>query len=303
MKRRKFSLLTGAALVGLAASPSFTFKSITTEIRLGGPIFDKYNGPEEWVALLKAEGYRAAYCPVGTDAGSAEIASYKNAAAKAGIVIAEVGAWSNPISPVEATAKEAFAKCVASLQLAEQIGASCCVNIAGSKNPTVWAGPHEDNFSKDTFDQIVSVTRKIIDEVKPTRTFFTLEAMPWIFPESPESYLKLIKAIDRKAFGVHLDPVNMIVSPAVYYQNASLIKEAFQKLGPYIKSCHAKDLVLKENTYLPQFEEVRPGLGKLNYRVFLAELQKFPELPLMMEHLNTAEEYRQAAHYIRSFTG
>ena len=122
--------------------------------------------------------------------------------------------------------------------------------------------------------------------------------MPWIFPESPDAYLRLIKAIDRKSFAVHLDPVNMVVSPSVFFCNGDLIKECFKKLGPYIKSCHAKDLILKQGTYMPQFDEVRPGLGDMDYRVFLAELRNFPEVPLMMEHLQTAEEYREAAKFI-----
>jgi sugar phosphate isomerase/epimerase len=211
---------------------------------------------------------------------------------------AEVGAWSNPLSPDRPTANAAFEKCVRSLQLAEEIGANCCVNIAGSRHKENWSGPHEENFSEDTFDQIVEVTRKIIDEVNPKRTFFTLEAMPWIFPESADSYLQLLKAIDRKAFAVHLDPVNMVTSPAIFYKNGDLIKECFAKLGPHIKSCHAKDLVLKQRTFMPQFEEVRPGLGKMDYRVFVAELRKLPEVPLMLEHLQTAEEYREGMTFI-----
>jgi sugar phosphate isomerase/epimerase len=270
-----------------------------SRLRLGGPIFRKTQSPEEWALAVKSYGYRAAYCPLSIGAGLEEIRKYELAAKKHNIIIAEVGAWSNPISPDPKTAFEAFEKCTKSLQLADEIGANCCVNIAGSKNKENWAGPHPENFSNETFDAIVETTRKIIDEVQPTRTFFTLEAMPWIFPESPDSYLRLIKAIDRKAFGVHLDPVNMVVSPAVFFKNGDLIKECFKKLGPYIKSCHAKDLILKEKTYMPQFDEVIPGRGQMDYTVFLTELKKYPDIPLMMENLNSEEEYKEGADYIQ----
>jgi sugar phosphate isomerase/epimerase len=286
-------LASAATLVGLPTLAS------NTSLRLGVPLFEKYENPEDWVQILKKLGCRAAYCPVGPEADQNTIRGYEKAAKQADIVIAEVGAWSNPLSPDAETAKTAFDKCVRSLHLADEIGANCCVNIAGSRHKENWSGPHEDNFSEETFDRIVEVTRKIIDEVKPKRTFFTLEAMPWIFPESADSYLSLLQAIERKAFAVHLDPVNMVTSPAIFYRNGDLIKECFAKLGPHIKSCHAKDLVLKQRTFMPQFDEVRPGLGKMDYRVFVSELKKLPEVPLMLEHLQTAEEYRDGMAFIQ----
>lgn len=297
MNRRHFQKLAFLASAGTMAG--FPAWAANHPLRLGVPLFEKYDSPGSWIQILQKLGCRAAYYPVGLDADISTIKAYEKAAKQADIVIAEVGAWSNPLSPDEVTAVAAFDKCVKSLQLAEEIGANCCVNIAGSRHRENWSGPHEENFSEETFDQIVEVTRKIIDEVKPKRTFFTLEAMPWIFPESADSYLSLLKAIDRKAFAVHLDPVNMVTSPAVFYKNGDLIKECFAKLGPHIKSCHAKDLVLKQRTYMPQFDEVRPGLGKMDYRVFVAELRKYPEVPLMLEHLQTAEEYREGMVFIQ----
>ncbi|WP_372949997.1 hypothetical protein [Mariniphaga sp.] len=44
---------------------------------------------------------------------------------------------------------------------------------------------------------------------------------------------------------------------------------------------------------------MRPGLGKLDYAVFLQELSKLKDFPLMMNHPQTSEEYEMAAGYIR----
>ncbi len=301
MDRRKFTKVSVTAAAGLAIIPGIanSFKMEKTTIKLGGPVFKKYQTPEEWICALDELGYRAAYCPVnvGTDSGLVKL--YKEAAQKAGIVISEVGAWSNPIDPDETKSKAAFEKCVNSLQLADEIGASCCVNISGSRNPEKWAGPHKDNLTPDTFDLIVESTRKIIDAVNPKNTFFTLETMPWAYPDSVESYTKLIKAIGRKKFGVHFDPVNLVVSPQVYYKNGEMISEAFKKLGAHIKSCHAKDIKLLEDELTPHLPEVRAGLGNLDYIVFLKELSKLKNIPLMLEHLNSAEDYNLAAGHIR----
>lgn len=301
MNRRTFTkkTLQTASLVGLMPSLP-VFSAENAFVRLGGPLFDTYQHPDEWIAALQKQGYRAAYCPLKTDATTDQIRAYAGAAKKADIVIAEVGAWSNPISPDPAMAQAAIKKCIDSLALAEAIGANCCVNISGSKNPAQWAGPHKNNLTTDTFDQIVEVTRRIINEVKPTRTFFTLELMPWSYPDSVEAYLRLLKAINLKQFAVHLDPMNIVVSPQVFYANGAMIKECFRKLGPHIRSCHGKDIILKEDVYTPQLVECRPGLGQLDYAVFLTELSKLNNIPLMMEHLNTAEEYQKAAAYLRS---
>ena len=124
--------------------------------------------------------------------------------------------------------------------------------------------------------------------------------MPWVFPDSPESYLKLIEAIDRPRFAVHLDPVNIINSPARYFSTGDLIRQCFDMLGSQIKSCHAKDIILSSDLTV-HLDETRPGLGGLDYVSFLTELDKLPpDVPLMLEHLSTAKEYRLAAEYIRS---
>ncbi len=302
MKRRNFSKIVLTATTGIMVTKSWANKATEEKanVRLGGPLFKKYNSPEEWVNIVKELNYAAAYCPVESGVNSNEIKAYKDAARKAEIIISEVGAWGNPIDPDNKKSNAALEKCISSLQLADEIGANCCVNISGSRNPNQWAGPHKDNLTPYTFDLIVETTRKIIDAVKPQNTFYALETMPWAYPDSVESYEKLIKAIDRKEFAVHLDPVNLIISPQVYYKNGDMIKEAFKKLGPFIKSCHAKDILLLEDKLTPHLPEVRAGLGNLNYSVFLTELNKLKSIPLMLEHLNTAEEYKLAADYIRS---
>jgi len=268
-------------------------------MRLGGPIWVDYDDPQMWVNALSDLGYKAAYCPVTTETDEAMVSAYARAAENAGIVIAEVGAWSNPLSPDEDTRKPALEHCKKSLDLADRIDALCCVNIAGSRGEK-WDGPAAADLTEETFAMIVDVVRDIIDSVKPRRTFYTLEPMPWMYPDSPDSYLRLIEAIDRKAFAVHLDPVNLINNPQRYFHNTRFLRECFAKLGPYIKSCHAKDILLGDSLTV-HLTEVRPGLGQLDYRTFLRELSALdPDIPLMVEHLPDENEYRLAAEFIVS---
>jgi sugar phosphate isomerase/epimerase len=268
-------------------------------MRLGGPLYQTYSNPAEWVAAVKNKKYRAAFCPVGLDADAETIAAYAQAAREADILIAEVGAWSNPLSPDPQTREAALEKCRQSLALAEAIGARCCVNISGSRGEK-WDGPHAGDLSEETFALIVETTQSIIDAVEPQNTFYTLEAMPWMYPDSAQSYLRLVQEIDRPANAVHLDPVNLVNSPQRYFKNADLIRDCFAQLGPHIRSCHAKDILLQGQLTV-HLDEVRPGLGQLDYRVFLSELNQLdPNTPLMLEHLPNEAEYDAAAAHIRA---
>jgi sugar phosphate isomerase/epimerase len=268
-------------------------------MRLGGPVGGRFDDPAAWIQAVRQRGYRAANCPLEAGADRETIQAYAKAAARADIVIAEVGAWSNPLSTDEATRQAALRKCEESLALADEIGARCCVNITGSRGER-WDGPHPDNLTPQTFDAIVETTRAIIDAVKPLRTYYTLETMPWMYPDSARSYLDLLRAIDRTRCAAHLDPVNLVYSPQRYYANAALIRECFRLLGPHIVSCHAKDIVLRD-TLTTHLDEVCPGRGGLAYKVYLEELARLdPDVPLMLEHMSSEQDYQEGAAYVRS---
>ena len=267
-------------------------------MRLGGPILADLDGPDAWVEAMQHRAYRAAYCPVKPEDDDATVEAYLSAAAEANIVIAEVGAWSNPIGPDPEQAAAALELNKQRLALADRVGARCCVNISGSRGEQ-WAGHHPDNLTDATFDLVVRTVQTIIDAVRPTRTYYTLETMPWAYPDSVDSYVRLIEAIDRDRFAVHMDPVNLVSSPQRYYANAEMIRESFAKLGPLVRSCHAKDIALSDKLTV-HLDEVRPGTGALDYAVYLQELDQLdPDTPLMLEHLSAEEDYAAAADHIR----
>ncbi len=268
-------------------------------MRLGGRIFGKFDDPQEWVRRHREAGYRAAYCPLDAQATDRQIAAYRAAAAEHDLVIAETGAWSNPISPDPDQRAAALDHCIAMLRLADRIGARCCVNIAGSMNAEDWHGPHADNYTPAAFDRIVQSVQHIIDQARPRQAYYTLEMMSWCPPDSAENYLDLIKAIDRERFAVHFDPVNLINSPRRYYTHAELIGDTVNILGPWIKSVHVKDVALASRQ-LVHLDECRPGAGGLDYAALFTALDRLaPDLPLMLEHLPDAEQYALAAEHLR----
>jgi sugar phosphate isomerase/epimerase len=267
-------------------------------VRLGGPIFLKSEDPHELAREHRRLGYSAAYCPEAKAEDTARVREIETSFAAENVVIAEVGAWRNMLDPDPGKRQSNIEYVIERLRLAEAVGARCCPDIAGSYNPKVWYGPDPKNLSKEFFDATVENCRRVIDDVKPKRTKFTIEMMGWSIPDGPDSYLKLIKAVDRPGFAVHMDVCNGINSPGRFYRNGEFISECFRKLGPWVASCHAKDLAWPAEMNV-HFVEVVPGRGQVDYRTYLREVSKLPaQPPLMLEHLKTAEEYDEGRQYI-----
>lgn len=300
INRRKFIKqgMAGMALASVTPLLAGSESSGASPVRLGGPVFVQTQDPKEIAQAHRKLGYSAAYCPAIKLSDTSRIRAVKEAFAKHGVVIAEVGRWLNLMDPDPAKQRAHLEQVTEGLALAEEVGALCCVDIAGSKNEKIWFGPHADNLSQEFFDAAVENARKIIDAVNPKRAKFCYEMMGWALPDSADSYLKFLKAVDRKGFGVHLDPCNAINSPERFYRSTELLHECFNKLGPWIVSCHAKDLSWEVEMNV-HFKEVRPGAGSLDYKVYLQRLAQLPhQPPLMMEHLSSAQEYDQARAHI-----
>ena len=122
--------------------------------------------------------------------------------------------------------------------------------------------------------------------------------MGWALPDGADSYLRLLKAVQRDAFGVHLDPCNLVNSPERFYRNTELLDECFDKLGPWIASCHAKDVAWEVEMQI-HFREVTLGEGELDYTTYLKRLAALPgDVPLMIEHMKGAEEYDKSREYL-----
>ena len=220
MIRRHFltTLAAAPAAMGASAQP----------LLLGGPTFLKTDDPRELARESRRLGYAAAYCPKAAVGDTARLKAIEAGFAAEKVVIAEVGVWLNLLDADAAKRKENLQKVTDGLAVAEAVGARCCVDIAGSYHEKVWYGPHARNVSKEFFDASVENARKIIDAVKPKRAKFAYEMMGWNLPDSADSYLRMLKAIDRPGFGVHIDVCNGINSPERFYNNAAFTEECFR---------------------------------------------------------------------------
>ena len=269
-------------------------------MRLGLASPLKHETPKEWAANMKAIGCGCVVFPVDYMAGEAVVSAYAEAAEQEGLTIAEVGAWSNPLSPDEDVRSEAFTRCVRQLQLADRIGASCCVNIAGSAGSR-WDGAYKENFTEAHWKKTARSIQNIIDEAMPERTYYTLEPMPWMVPAGPEQYLRLLEDVNRERFAVHMDLANWITSPDKYFNNHEFMEQCFAMLGDRIKSCHIKDVSLREE-FTFQLKETACGDGTLDLRNYIRLAEHVnPDMPVIIEHLKGDEEYLESLKYVKRF--
>jgi len=283
-------------------------------IRFGGPIFatnetaagaseshSANNDPWALARAHKEKGYRAAYPPHVSLNDKERIREIREAFKSADIMLAEVGYWENVVDTDEATRTEVIKNLTDAFYLAEELGACCAVDIFGSYvhgngNSKFVA----KNFSDDAFTDAVDIARLLIDTVKPKTAYFTYEIFPFNVVDSPEMIEKLIHAVDRPQFGVHLDLVNLINCPRAYFTSGDIMRDCVRRFGNRIVAAHVKDVKMKEPAISVILEEVIPGEGGLDMRTFIREINNLPqEIPFMMEHLSSEEEYDRAAEYIR----
>ena len=267
-------------------------------MRLGTSSPLAHSSPAEWAENQISLGCSSVVFPVQSNEPEEKIIAYKDAADKAGLLIAEVGIWRNALASDPVERKSNMDYCVEQLRLADFLGARCCVNVAGSFGP-VWDGGYKENFTKEAWDATVSMVQKIIDRADVKNTYFTLEPMPWMVPTGPEEYVRLLEAVDRDRFAVHMDVINMINSADRYFHPEEFVDKCADLLGRQIRSCHIKDVHL-DGRYTIRLEECGPGDGEFPLRYYVSKMNETdPDMPVILEHLNSDEQYLEYLGYLK----
>ena len=268
-------------------------------MRLGGSVMKPYSSPKEWLAHVKELGYSAVIFPVESTAPAHVIRDYLQCCRDNDLLIGEVGAWRNVMARDEKERAANLDWNIRQLELAETVGANCCVNISGSM-AELWDGYHPALGTREVYERVVENTQRIIDAVKPAHTAYSLEPMPWMVPESPEQYLQLMRDVDRSAFKVHLDYCNMINGVERYRDASNFIAHCFELLGENIVSIHAKDVLISEGALPVNINEVPPGEGSIDLPL-VTELAHAlgDDIPVFVEHLPDHAAYMKAAAVMR----
>lgn len=270
-------------------------------MRLGVSSSLNTNSPEEWAGTHSALGCKSVVFPLDCKADRGLVDEYVQAARENNLMIAEVGIWRNAISQDDSERLENMKFSIGQLELADYIGARCCVNVAGAAGAPGcrWDGGYRENFSPEAWNKTVTMVQKVIDEVRPTKTYFALEPMPWMYPSSPEEYLRLIDDVGRDRFAVHMDIINMTFTPERFFFPEKFLENVFTKLGTRIRSCHIKDIRLLPG-YTFQLEECACGQGVYPLEEYVRYIDVLDcEMPVIIEHLKNDEEYYASMKYVK----
>lgn len=268
-------------------------------MRLGTSSPLKHLTPKEWAENQVKLSCSAVVFPVQSNESKEKIDAYKTAADEAGLMIAEVGIWRNAMAKDPEERKKNIEYCVEQLRLADYLNARCAVNVAGSFGP-VWDGGYRENFTDEAWKKTVEIIQEIIDRADVKNTYFTIEPMPWMIPTGPKEYLKLIELVNRDRFAIHMDIINMINSADRYFHAEEFVDECFDILGDGIRSCHIKDVHLSER-YTIRLEECAPGEGEFPLKYYAKRINGIDcDMPVILEHLNTDEDYIQYMNYLRN---
>ena len=150
-------------------------------MRLGTSAPLAHSGPADWAQKHRSLGLGAINFHLTCEDDPHLAEAFLREAEQQDLVMAEVGVWRNTLSPDPETRNASIRYAIGQLELADRIGARCCVNILGARGPR-WDGAYRDNFSGETWLLAVKTIRQIIDAVNPRNTFFTIESMPWMVP-------------------------------------------------------------------------------------------------------------------------
>ena len=267
-------------------------------MRIGINFAPPHDSPDQWAEILVEHGFRATSFPVDYRAPVSLIDGYVKAAKEHDLRIAEVGVWDSPHFPDPARAKAARERCLEQFRLAEYVQADCCVNVSGAAGDK-WFYCYRENFDPALYQKNVEFVQHLCDTVNPQHTVYALDPMQWMLPWSPQQYQQFLWDVDRKGCGVHMDVWNFVRDPYTYTHQEELMDQAFSLLGKSIASCHLKDIVLREGTTV-MIQETLLGTGGGKLGCYLDHLSRLPEdTPLLLEHLNTFQEYNTAMNFLR----
>ena len=245
--------------------------------------------------------FDAAYEPL-TEKKAHEI---RDAFRDANLPVIAVSGYTNFIHPDPDIRKRNIDYLKMMLRYARDLGCPYVGSETGTYNlesDWVW---HEKNSDPKVYEETIEIIRDLAEFAGEWGSTFIVENYVNNVIGSVEQVEQMFKDVNSKNLGLICDPTNYFDENTIKDVDGT-INHIFDRLSPYMKIAHAKDIKLATDTGEKHadidadashsfrgsggVELPAAGLGILNYELYVKRLAvEHPNIPLIIEHLDEGD--------------
>lgn len=223
----------------------------------------------------------------------------------ANLPVIAVSAYTNFIHPDPVKRKQNIDYLKMMLRYARDLGCPYVASETGTYNiESDWVYDPR-NSTAAVYDETIAIIRELADYAGDWGATFIVENYVNNVVGTVEQVERMFADVGSKNVGLICDPTNYFDEAAMHDVDGTL-RHVFDRLAPYMKIAHAKDIKLATDTSEKHanidadashsfrgsggVELPAAGLGVLNYDLYVELLAKeHPNMPLIIEHLDEGD--------------
>jgi sugar phosphate isomerase/epimerase len=219
-----------------------------------------------------------------------------------------ISGYTNIVHPDKAERKKRNDHLKTIIRHARDLGTPYVISETGTfATDSDWVH-HEKNKTEEGFEDCANVIRELVQVAYDHGAVFLLETYVNNVVGSVNETLRMFAEVNHSSLGLLMDPTNYFEAHNIGDMDGEL-NRVFNALSDKIKIAHAKDVKLagtdksekhaelfegaaESHTFrgVGQIELPAPGLGSLNYDLYLKRLSEHhPNIPVIIEHLDESD--------------
>ncbi|RVJ70229.1 sugar phosphate isomerase/epimerase family protein [Sinorhizobium medicae] len=220
-----------------------------------------------------------------------------------------ISGYTNIIHPDKAERERRVGYLKEIISHAQNLGTPYVISETGTYNAESDWVHHPKNKTEEGFEECRKVIADLSQHAYDHGAVFLLETYVNNVVGSVEETVKMFAQVDHPGLGLLMDPTNYFETHNIDRMD-DILNQVFDTLSDKIKIAHAKDVkrsgddktekhadigdedALESHTFrgVGEIELPAPGLGSLNYDLYLRRLaKKHPNIPMIIEHLDEGD--------------